>query len=247
TASDTATSQVTSSTFTDKAQINLDQWADGAAPDQPVSTGSQKDQWQNGNLGASQAHYLEGESVPYRGVMTGLEHNAKYYVDIQWDTTKGGKHALDYLTTWDVSFPVPPRNETYPDPASGTSQDSTLDASLAIPVDPHVQSAGVTQVPGHFAFFGNFTVEGFVLAGPDGKFRRSDDVLFKACADGIWGTGDDVIPTGHTVGDIYTLTGSYSEDSSTSATVLLDYNGATGGDAVLAWGGHIATRDNWGE
>ena len=31
-----------------KPTINLDQWADGAFPDAKVSTGSQKDQWQNG-------------------------------------------------------------------------------------------------------------------------------------------------------------------------------------------------------
>jgi hypothetical protein len=47
-----------------KPSINLDQWADGAAPDLPVTSGSQADQWQNGNLGSSQAHYAEGETVP---------------------------------------------------------------------------------------------------------------------------------------------------------------------------------------
>jgi hypothetical protein len=60
--------------------------------------------WQNGNAGESNAHRFDGDSVPYRvrfsNVSTGtFEH----VLEIQWDTTKGGKHALDYLTSWDRS------------------------------------------------------------------------------------------------------------------------------------------------
>src|SRR5262245_44750588 len=88
-----------------KPSVTLDQWADGQAPDSIVSSGSQKDQWQNGNLGASQAHYGEGESVPYRAVMQNLTEGNTYYLQIEWDTTQSGKHALDYITTWNRSFP----------------------------------------------------------------------------------------------------------------------------------------------
>src|SRR5262245_45360813 len=71
-----------------KPSLTLAQWADGGGPDGIVSSGSQKDQWQNGNLGASQRHYGEGESVPYRAVMQTLTEGKTYYLQIEWDTTQ---------------------------------------------------------------------------------------------------------------------------------------------------------------
>ena len=64
--------------------VNLDQWADGAAPDLPVNSGSQADQWQNGNLGTSNSHYVEGNSVPYRAIISGLTAGHTYTIDINW-------------------------------------------------------------------------------------------------------------------------------------------------------------------
>lgn len=101
-------------------KLSLDQWADGAAPDKPVASGSQADTWQNGNLGSSQAHYAEGEFVPYRTAFTGLTEGVTYLTTIQWDTTQGGKHALDYLGSYDTSFPGT-RFETIPNPLTGIS------------------------------------------------------------------------------------------------------------------------------
>src|SRR5881397_3487985 len=103
-----------------KIAVNLDQWADGAAPDKMVASGSQTDQWQNGNLGSSQAHYAEGESVPYRAVLTNAKEGTIYWLTIEWDTTQQGKHALDYITSWDASFPGA-RNETIPNPLAGVA------------------------------------------------------------------------------------------------------------------------------
>src|SRR3989442_200992 len=116
-----------------KPSINLDQWADGAAPD----LRSQADQWQNGNLGSSQAHYGEGETVPYRATLSNLKEGMTYWVTIQWDTTKGGVHALDYIDTFNASFPSG-RNETVPVPTQGItdplhSLGNTTTA--AIPID----------------------------------------------------------------------------------------------------------------
>ena len=57
-------------------------------------------EWVNGNLGASKSVYLEGDSIPYRLTSTTSLSRAQHTVTIEWDTTKGGKHALDYLTTF---------------------------------------------------------------------------------------------------------------------------------------------------
>src|SRR5437762_13208896 len=46
--------------------------------------------WQNGNLNGNQAHYFEGDSVPYRLTFLNLATGATpHTVTIQWDTTKG--------------------------------------------------------------------------------------------------------------------------------------------------------------
>ncbi len=59
-------------------------------------------EWVNGNLGPSKAHYLEGDSIPYRLKFDNLGTGATIHtVTIEWDTTKSGTHAIDYLTTYD--------------------------------------------------------------------------------------------------------------------------------------------------
>src|SRR5919199_1207414 len=72
----------------------LDQCANGG-PGSTVCT-----DWVSGNLGASKAGYLEGDSVPYRLRMLNLKAGS-HTATIEWDTTKGGKHAIDYITSWD--------------------------------------------------------------------------------------------------------------------------------------------------
>ena len=76
---------------------NLDQCANGPAYAPVPCTGSA---WQNGNANASNAHWAEGDSIAYRMKFGGLVPGSTHHVTIQWDTTKGGKHALDYLTSY---------------------------------------------------------------------------------------------------------------------------------------------------
>src|SRR5690606_18960534 len=52
-------------------------------------------QFQNGNLNSNDSQYIEGEAVPYRTNITGLTGGETYSITIAFDTTKGGKHALD--------------------------------------------------------------------------------------------------------------------------------------------------------
>ena len=82
---------------------NLDQCANDPAPS-PHTNGCSgavgENGWVNGNLGASKSVYLEGDSIPYRMVFDNLDTSASHTVIIEWDTTKSGKHANDYLTTW---------------------------------------------------------------------------------------------------------------------------------------------------
>ncbi len=113
--------------------------------------------WQNGNLNPNQAHWLEGDSVPYQLVMSGLTPNTSYTVTIGYDTTKSGKHAIDYLTSYNRTMAggAPSRA-----PTNGTANQcfgvtgcTTPPSTFAIPQDPNVTSAGVTPVSGSFALF----------------------------------------------------------------------------------------------
>src|SRR5205823_13431591 len=103
-------------------------------------------QWVNGNLGASKANYAEGDSIPYRLTFSSLATSGTHNVIIEWDTTKSSKHALDYITTSD-------RTVNNANPCLGISGCGSP-TTCAIPADPQVTGAGVTQAPGNFTMYG---------------------------------------------------------------------------------------------
>src|SRR5206468_11756925 len=123
---------------------DLDQCANQPAPSSPTD-GCDPDLWVNGNLGASKSTYREGDSIPYRMRFDNLSLGS-HDVIIEWDTTKAGKHAIDYLTTWN-------RTVADADPCVGVSGCSSS-TTFAIPADPQVTGAGVTPVAGNFTLFG---------------------------------------------------------------------------------------------
>ena len=177
----------------------LDQCANGSisSPDTtPCQTGTE---WVNGNLGSSKAHYSEGDSVPYRFTFGNLATGGSVFhtVTLEWDTTKSGKHALDYITTWN-------RTVTTSDPCAGVSN-CGAPTTFAIPADPQVTGAPVTQIAGNFTLFGGTitAVSGYTYANGAG----------------------------------------FVGDKSAKITVTFT---ASQGNPVLAWGGHIATRQDWG-
>ncbi len=172
---------------------SLDQCANGpsSAPVSCITSGD----WVSGNLGASKAHYQEGNSIPYRLVMDNLSI-AAHTVTIEWDVTKSGKHAIDYLTTFDRSQAA--------DPCAGVSACGSPN-TFAIPADAQVTGAGVTPVAGNFTIYGGTITSVSAYSYPNG-------------------TG-------------------FAGDKSTRITITFT---AAVVNPVLAWGGHIATRSDWG-
>jgi uncharacterized protein (TIGR03382 family) len=146
---------------------NLDQCANGPLASPVACTGGA---WVNGNLNANQAHYVEGQSVPYRMRFDNLNTGTAHAVRIEWDTSQTGSHAEDYVTTFS-------RTETTADPCSGVSGCSLSSSSTyGIPVDNNVaigpdDIAGtaddITQIPGVFTLFGGTItgVSGYTLTG----------------------------------------------------------------------------------
>ena len=80
---------------------DLDQVRNGSGTS-PISPGN----WVNGNAGASNAHYSEGWSIPYRMTVQNVAFDASapyvasatHELIIEWDIKHSGKHAIDYIT-----------------------------------------------------------------------------------------------------------------------------------------------------
>ncbi|MDD1617562.1 MAG: hypothetical protein LUQ28_14015, partial [Methylococcaceae bacterium] len=177
--------EVATTSFTDagkKEDANLDQWQNGTSNNLDPN----QDNWVNGNLNGSQAHYNEGDYVPYRTTLSNLDSNTKYWYQFQWDTTvSSGKHALDFLGTFDASFNPLPAGEVYPNAISGgpapgdnrTVGSSTI-STLDIPDDPRVLAGqdgiigtadDIAQGTGVMTLYSG-TFDGYALKGPDGQY-----------------------------------------------------------------------------
>jgi len=94
-------------TFTDAVKVNLDQWA------------NKLNQWVNGDLNSQKSNYSEGESVPFRLIITGVP-GGSHYIYINYDFTAGGIYAYDFLTRFDLS----------------ESPNISADTSVSVPAGP---------------------------------------------------------------------------------------------------------------
>jgi hypothetical protein len=184
----------------------------------PTCDSSNPSRWVTGNLGVNNSAYSEGDAVPYRAVLSNLSVGATYKVDVEWDTTLSGRHALDYLVSYDFS-------ETTADPCAGIV--CGAHSLLSIPVDPLVSGAMVAQPLDQniSVFGGTFPVNGAVVANTGGT---------------LCGTANCTISNNPSS---YGLTGTYGTTSETSVSIFVT---ATSQTAVLSWGGHIGSRMDWG-
>lgn len=174
--------------------------------------------WETGNLGSHNSSYEEGQSVPFRAVFESLTIGDTYKVTLEWDTTENGKHSFDYLTSFD-------RTETTADPCVGYTCSGSTN-TLAVPMDPVVAGASVTQLPGQF-----FKIRGATFPGNGSSVPNTGDL----CGTATCSIALNPSAYGHS--------GDYTGSSSASITIHFTATSAT---AVLAWGGHIATRSDWG-
>ncbi len=232
-------SRVASTTFTDAATASgdLDQCANADAGNPACAGGGTS--WQNGNLNDNQADYLEGDSVPYRLKLSNLAltHPVTgtplvHRVTIAWDTTKGNKHALDYLTTYNQTVLLAdPCSEIPGDHCDATKQFDTEN----IPLDPRVAAGpdgvpgngdDIIQIPGVFTLFGGtitaITFPPTVSPQPASPTSPYAIATSSQCSNN---------------------NGTYADDSTTCVTI--DFV-TTVTNPVLAWAGHIATRKDWG-
>lgn len=197
---------------------NLDQCRNGSAtsPNDCLTLGGGAG-WVNGNAGASQAHYVEGHSIPYRLLMTDLPINTSISLTLGYDITHSSAHAIDYLTSYDRLLPHAQFGhgaETV-DPTDGIAGISgAADDTFPIPAPSSVSSP--------------------VSGMPTNSFNAlsSAEKLF---------SGWNVDITNIAYGTQGNLNASQSE-----TTIVITFK-ATSSKALLAWGGHIAGREDWGD
>ena len=161
-------------TFTDaNPSADLDQCANDPAPSSHLDgCSASATDWVNGNLGASKSVYLEGDSIPYRLRFDNLSTTGTQRVDIEWDTTKSGTHAIDYITTWN-------RTVGSANPCLGVAG-CTLGSDFTdfpIPKDPQVDNGSgvpITQIAGFFRMWGGTITGVSYLPYPDGTGFAGD-------------------------------------------------------------------------
>jgi hypothetical protein len=93
-----------STTFTDAIGVGTyDQCANDDGDGLGTPPNSVCDPWTNGNLQSNNSTYAEGDSTPQRLWLTGIPAGTEHSVTFKYGTSKGGKHAYDFLTTYNDS------------------------------------------------------------------------------------------------------------------------------------------------
>jgi hypothetical protein len=208
TVSATDGTNIVETTFTDgtNPSANLDQCKNGGVGDPIISPCD----WVNGNLNSNQAHYKEGDSVPYRITLANIPVSGTANCTstgsldcelvIGYDIKHNSKNALDYLTYFD---------------------------RIAEDVDP---CDGVSPCT-----FGNQ----FTVPVPNGTPQPQDSFSSLLPIEKLI-----TIYNGNIVNVSYDSHGDLGV--SQSETVVRIKFRATDSNVVVSWGGHIASRLDWG-
>src|SRR5262245_5063058 len=184
--------------------------------------------WGTGNAGASNSHYLESHSIAYRAVMDGLPTDGTVIeMVIGYNLKRSGSYAIDYLTHYQRLLPhvlFSHREPEFFDPLSGVAGVDTTISTALIPIttrNVYVDADGTDPDPALPQPSTNMAA----LSNPERQMT-----LF-----------------GGTLLDIsYVSEGDPNLGVNSSETQVKVRFKATSARAVLAWGGHIACRWDWG-
>ncbi len=199
---------------------NLDQTRNGSF-DSPIDPPD----WHNGNAGPQTAHFAESMSIGYRAILTNLPTDGTVITLIlEYDIKHSDRHAIDYLTHFQRLEPH----------AGFLHAAETLDPRIGVPAVagspllgddtetiPAPSSAG-SPVPGQPTQSYNDLVAN---EGPDSVVMTIYNGTF----------GGPIVYAGE--GDLM------ASQSASSIAVSFTADDPT---VVLAWGGHIASRNDWG-
>ena len=173
-------------------------------------------EWVKGNSGPANSHYAEGYSIPYRLVASGLSPGHHQLV-VEWDTQQSGHHAIDYVAYYDRLLPH-----------NLFGQHTTPEA-----IHPLDGLNGGFAGPNLFPIPAPSSADSPVAGQPTASFQAlpaSERLM------AIW--------NGTITNISYVSQGSLT-NSSAATRLSIDFV-ADSDTAVIAWGGHIARREDWG-
>ena len=224
--------------------------------------------WQNGDAQGTQAHWREGEFITYRAQITGIAAGS-YTLYFNYDSVHSGGHAIDYLGSYDdteTTSPTPTSangqiihannnspcadlvaasemNTSY---CSTTYNSSHVQTSPAVPVStapiPATNIKGLPATDGTGGETGcgssTGTFTGTQKAGTIDLFGPASSTIGPMTYVTVPGTTPSAgqnIPSG-------------TNTCTTNVGVTFSVPSAIGsGDSiVIAWGGHIASQQDWG-
>ena len=184
--------------------------------------------WGTGNAGASNSHYLESHSIAYRAFLDGLPTDGTVVeLVIGYDVKRSGSYAIDYLTHYQRLLPhvlFAHRDPEVFDPLSGITGVGPEVTTAAIPLPTRnlvVDPDGAESDPAAAQPLTS------MASLPDGERVMT---MF----------GGTLIDVAYVTEANVTLAAKSSESQ---VRVRFVPNGPR---AVLAWGGHIACRWDWG-
>jgi hypothetical protein len=206
---------------------NLDQLRNEAF-DTPLSPAA----WVNGNVGQETGHYVEGYSIAYRARLTDLPVGDTIRLILGYDIKHSDKHAIDYLTYYDrINDPLHSLVFGHPPEV----------------INPLIGVAGVS------ATTTTFPIEApsvNVLVDADAGGPNPAQLMPLFSFNNLSGAEKVMTLFGGTILDVqYDTSGTLAEgdlsasQSEARVEVTLIADGST---AVLAWGGHIGSRVEWG-
>ena len=201
--------------FTDLSIGTYDQCANDLGDG--YTTGNLGCRWINGNLNHNNSSYPENTATVQRLWLTGFEPGSVHNIYLNYGTTKAGKHAYDFLTTWSFSenwITDADRCENI------TGCTGASDTTLTIPLDSTATAPGPVQLGGGQLF----TMRG----GSMGSATNNGVVSGSYAAD----SDTQVVIT-------FTVDASGSLCSTSGPTA-----GTCG--VVLWFGAHVAWQANWG-
>ena len=197
-------------------KVNLDQVRNGSgtSPLDPAT-------WVNGNAGASNAHYVEGWSIPYRAVFTDLSVGTNRTLDIEWDIKHSGANAIDFITNYDLIDFVPGTHATN----FGHAQEV---------INPMFGFTGLTS-----AIYG-IPIPNLPAVSPNPGALGTFNSIQAAS-----GNKGAMTIFGGTITKLEYLSQGDLANSSASTRLRITFDN-TSSTVILSWAGHIAKAQDWG-
>lgn len=178
----------------------------------------------NGNAGASNAHYVESHSISYRSLITGVTVGQQYEYIIEYDTKHSDRMAIDYLTHYQRLLP---------------HQQFGHEAEV---INPLIMESGNKEYI--MGTIGLPDTMGFPVPSSVGSpvpNLPTNSFLALPAAERVMTmyNGDLTLIT-------YVTQESLTNGATQSKTSVKIRFTALSDSVLLAWGGHIANRNEWG-